>query len=119
MNVVCSRVESKHIRMDNSQLVCVLCNKNLEEDVVCVTKGLKSIIEASQMRRDGLDKKLEGKTTVRIHAMCRKNYTRPSSIRAATTSPVLSVPTTSSTSRRSSEEKLDFKTSCFICEKQP
>jgi hypothetical protein len=107
--------------MENSDIICALCTKSLEGDTVVVTKGLRTIIEVSVTRQDGLHEKLQGKTSVRVHKKCRQNYTRPSSVKAATTTflegPDVSLSSSSSPYLRKFEEKFDYKTMCFICGK--
>ncbi|GBM47820.1 hypothetical protein AVEN_193703-1 [Araneus ventricosus] len=62
--------------------------------------------------------KRERKTKITVHKSCRQKYTRPSSICASIKQKETSesAPTTSSV-LRSSEEKFDFKSDCFICGK--
>lgn len=94
-------------------MLCILCGELLEEDTVVVRKGLKTVIEASVKRDDCVHERLEGKTSVRVHKVCRQNYTRPSSIKSAiasSQSPEASLP-----SLRSLGENFDYKTNCFIC----
>ncbi|XP_063235988.1 uncharacterized protein LOC134538524 [Bacillus rossius redtenbacheri] len=105
--------------MDTINSLCIFCGKELEGGTVIVTKGIQTIIDASLSRKDNLHEKLEGKTNVRVHSVCRQNYTRPTSIKAAialTQSSDVQLPT-SSCYLRSSEEKFDFKSNCFICGK--
>jgi len=61
----------------------ILCNNPLEGDVVIVSKGLTTILQSSIQRKDGIYERLEGKTSIGIHQICRHNYTRPTSIAAA------------------------------------
>ncbi|GBM14361.1 hypothetical protein AVEN_16901-1 [Araneus ventricosus] len=100
--------------MDGSDSVCIFCGNKLENDIVLVEKRLESIIQESLRVEDGRERK----TKITVHKSCRQKYTRPSSIwdsikqketseSASTTSSVL----------RSSEEKFDFKSDCFICGK--
>lgn len=104
--------------MDYLDLPCILCGKDTEGDTIVVTKGLKTITEASILRKDGLHESLEGKSSVRVHKSCRQNYTRPSSIKAATASPpcpAVCIPSTSSPVLRSLGDNFDYKTNCFFC----
>lgn len=99
-------------------VVCIICNNNLDSNTVVVTKGLKKINEASLIRGDRLHEKIEGRKSVEVHKVCRQNYTRPTSIKAATASlhrPDEALTSTSIPILRNLGDTFDFKTNCFIC----
>lgn len=63
---------------------CFICNKpiTLESDVVLLkSKGVDSLISASKQRLD--DKWLKFNEHMKVHIKCRKDYTRPQSIKTA------------------------------------
>lgn len=105
--------------MDDLNIQCVFCRKYFERDGVVVKRGLKKIIESSLKRNDGIHEKLEGKTEIRVHSECRHNYTRDTSIKAAVAArkheDISWGASTSSTALRSTCQKFDFITNCFIC----
>lgn len=107
--------------MDDFNVICAICRKTLVSDlpVVTVQRGLTKIIESSLERGDGLNIKLEGKTSICVHVICRQNYTRPTTIKASTASgkPSTSADSTLLPTLRSTECKFYFKTCCFLCGK--
>lgn len=110
--VVC---ECRCCIMDHREPVkCVICGADIERGVDGTRvseKGLQTLRKASLQRKDGKHENFEGVTSLIVHTSCRKQYTRPSSVKAAAKSP------TTSTSRdlRSSQDKFDFQTKCFLC----
>lgn len=61
---------------------CCICENliYLESDVVTLkSKGVDSLINASKQRFDG--KWLKFNETIKVHSKCRKDYTRPQSIK--------------------------------------
>jgi hypothetical protein len=61
-------------------LSCLICEKVLEKGAKTENvkeKGLRTIREASKIRRDGLLEKLsETSKGLTVHELCRRNYTR-------------------------------------------
>ena len=58
--------------MANFETICIICNQELKEDTVIVTKGLKTIYDASLRRKDGLHEKLGEKTAIKVNKSCRQ-----------------------------------------------
>lgn len=55
--------------------VCVICNENVNEGGVKVTKkGLASLVNASKQRIDGKHEIFERKEDIIVHKECRKSY---------------------------------------------
>lgn len=103
---------------------CLLCDQILGSPSGVVTvgwKGIRSLLIASERRKDHLCSKLRGIEFIRIHIECRKEYTRGSSINAfvkqqsaADASSLVqgsSLPQT----RSSVKISFEFKTKCFFC----
>ncbi|GBM49895.1 hypothetical protein AVEN_92161-1 [Araneus ventricosus] len=64
--------------------VCFICSKPLtESEIVAVERGLKTWIDSIIERNDGCIEYLKDTQSVRIHAQCRKMYTRKTSIAVA------------------------------------
>ena len=58
---------------------CLICGEMFYSDeAVVVTKGMKTLNEASRIRKDDLFMKLEGCDEVTLHMKCLKDYTRKS-----------------------------------------
>lgn len=94
---------------------CLLCNLSLETGkVVTVSRGIDTIIKASIARGDGLEEALKQTHPLTVHEQCRKNYTRPSSIKSSTKSSTVSHESHNVTTRASAL-KFDFEKSCIIC----
>ena len=103
-----------------SQL-CFICNKLLTEgETVTVSRGMKTLIDASIERGDEFVDYLRSEKSVTVHVNCRKSYIRKSSIAAikrqhedgqASTSKV-SPPRTRA---RVSESDFCFKKYCLFC----
>ena len=98
---------------------CIICGDGkISAVLVIVTKGLKTICEASEARNDELHIKLHDVTSAYVHEVCRKLYTRPSSIASA-----LKIANTSSSNKdilpgrelRSSVSSFKFKIHCILC----
>ena len=92
--------------------LCLLCEKHVsQEDLVIVTRGLDTIRNSSIRRNDGIAEQLEGLTSINVHSICRRNYTRESSIVSA----VNPSPQKRLKTFRSSLEPFDFKQHCLFC----
>lgn len=61
---------------------CIFCQKELNCDVTLVERGLENIIPTSLKVKDGVHDQLKGLKNVKVHRLCRQNYTRPTSIAA-------------------------------------
>ena len=79
-------------------------------------------MQASLTRKDGLAEQLQKASPLRIHATCRRNYTRPIGIKACTSSsPVCptGIPLQNQDAEtphlRSSHTTFDFKKDCLFC----
>ena len=62
---------------------CFICNKLLTEDeIVTVSREMKTLIDASIERGDGFVNYLRSAKSVTVHVDCRKSYIQKSSIAA-------------------------------------
>ncbi|XP_029341748.1 uncharacterized protein LOC100571724 isoform X2 [Acyrthosiphon pisum] len=64
--------------------LCFICDKELSVESECVsvkTKGIANLINSSKARFDNKWKSLVNLENVLVHKDCRKNYTRPDTIR--------------------------------------
>ena len=103
-----------------SQL-CFICNKLLTEaETVTVSRGMKTLIDASIERGDEFVDYLRSEKSVTVRVDCRKSYTRKTSIAAikrqyedgqASTSKVCPLRTRA----RVSESDFCFKKCCLFC----
>lgn len=95
--------------------ICLLCCKSLTEgEVVVVGRGLPTLIHASQERKDEKHKIMANANELTVHALCRKNYTRPSSIKAFT-KPEVGEPAHKVPRLRPREVRFDYKKNCLFC----
>jgi len=61
--------------------ICFLCDEELSaEEAVTVTKGLDTIRKSSVQRGDRIAERLTGLSSINVHTICRKTYTRKFSI---------------------------------------
>ena len=94
--------------MEDLPKFCILCEptgNNTFGKAVCVTRGLKKIIETSTSRGDNIKELLKTQTSIVVHVKCRKDYTR------RTDSTSKKVDGTHETRRG-----FDFKSQCIFCE---
>lgn len=54
--------------------VCFICNEDLTEDTVTVTRGLKTLIDVSKMRDDNHHLFLQKQSALEMHRKCRLKY---------------------------------------------
>ena len=97
--------------------ICVICNEEVKDAGVTVTKGINTLIKCSIERKDEIHRLLVNVDVIKVHTVCRQNYTRPSNIKAA----LKAQNSESSTSQRLLREldtKFDFKHDCLLCEKK-
>ena len=64
-------------------MVCIICKVTSPDTVEVGEKGWKTLVMSSLDRGDGLNELFKKATPLRIHALCRKNYTRNCSILSA------------------------------------
>lgn len=63
---------------------CFICEKTISDDAVTVgPEAIQTLINSSKKREDGKHELLSGRDLIAVHRNCRKNYTRPSNIKAA------------------------------------
>ncbi|XP_028418322.1 uncharacterized protein LOC114543611 [Dendronephthya gigantea] len=95
----------------NQQSICILCDEELlAEESVTVTRGMETIRKSSEQRGDGIAERLDGLSSIDVHIICRKNYTRQSSIKA-----VLQPSPKKQKTLRSSMTQFNFKQHCLFC----
>lgn len=75
--------------------ICVICNEEVKDRGVSVTKGIHTLIDASKERKDTIHKYLSNNNEIRVHIKCRKNYIKPSNIKAAALKARCAEPSTS------------------------
>lgn len=110
---------------DKSWGKCFVCDGEVlksEGDAVSVgMKGLQGLKEASLQRKDEKVKKLAWLTTLVMHASCRKEYTRKTSIEAylkkseEKSSERKNEPSTSGSVFISTPQSFDMKEQCLYC----
>ena len=95
----------------NQASICFLCDEVLVPDEsVTVTRGIDTIRKSSEQRGDGIAKRLHSLSSINVHIICRKNYTRQSSILA-----VLQPSPKKQKTLRSSMIQFNFKQHCLFC----
>lgn len=103
---------------------CLLCGESLDvasKPTNEVQRGIDALRNASKLRGDtAVFEKLVGIRCVKVHSECRKNYTRPSSLKAYSVSEQEIVPQCSSRLVRSdTDHGFDIKTHCLFCGNDP
>lgn len=101
-------------------LRCLLCGESLScGETVKIVGGMKTLIDASNQRKDALFDTLTNLSSVVVHIACRKNYTRKSSITSALKTSASQAAEASSSQTlptlRSSLAPFNFKTACLFC----
>lgn len=98
---------------------CPVCDKDVvkgSKDVSEVKqKGILGLIKASKDRKDDKHQVFHALTSVLIHTNCRKNYTRPDTIKKDVRVASTSQEEAGSSQLRSSAPQFDFKTNCLLC----
>ena len=93
---------------------CFICDLSLcQGETVNVSKGLSTLINASEKRKDGKHANLKNIQNITVHTNCRREYTRDRNIRKYLNSP-LNQNTPRDIELRSSE-RFDFKKLCILC----
>ena len=63
------------------KMTCLICDCDLDGEATKISQsGLNTLKAASTRRQDGLHEAFENATNLRLHAQCRKDYTRETSI---------------------------------------
>lgn len=96
---------------------CFLCGQITGENrTVLGKKGLLGLIKASDLRKDGKKSVFETMLGASVHNNCRKQYTSPTAIKAASkSSSLLTSPSTGRLRSASKEIKAQI---CIFCEKE-
>lgn len=63
-----------------SQLISVICNQEVKDSGVSVSKGIHTLIDANKEWKDTNHIYLSNINEIKVHIKCRENYTRPSNI---------------------------------------
>lgn len=95
--------------------VCFICDSALEDGskvTVVKEKGLKTFCEASRQRNDGKGVHLKGKTSIKVHEKCRKQYINEKLIAAYVKRAQQGG---QKQQLRSSVPAFSFKNHCFLC----
>jgi hypothetical protein len=98
---------------------CFVCDEEVTASSPDVSKvgekGIVSLKKASQERGDGKISQLANVTSLLVHTLCRKNYTRTQSIAAFKKQEASTSAQPETSVLRSALPKFDFKKNCFIC----
>ncbi|KAG8180207.1 hypothetical protein JTE90_027919 [Oedothorax gibbosus] len=100
---------------------CFICSKPLNESkIVVVDRGIKTLIDSSVERNDGLFEHLKDQKSITIHMECRKIYTRKSTIVAVKRQNEIEEASTSKSSpprtrARVNESHFCLKKDCLFC----
>ncbi|KAK3923564.1 Tyrosine--tRNA ligase [Frankliniella fusca] len=89
---------------------CILCDDTKCGDVVCVKRGLETLVEVSKKKKDGIAAKLHGRDSITVHKDCRKKYINHVK-EVAECDKENNVPL----KRRSSSSIFDFNAHCLYC----
>ena len=100
--------------------ICIICLKSIDpkDSATLHEKGLKSLQESSKQRQDGLYLRLNSaETPQKVHVLCRKNYTRPSTIAKARreSEHLFDENIEPPAKRRSQTPVFDIKNDCLYC----
>ena len=80
---------------------CIICQRPLSIEIVAQVgeKGIRTLLLASEKRRDNLDLTLRPLSSIAVHVRCRKSYTDPRSFAKAAIQNDAYCPTTSHENR--------------------
>ena len=92
---------------------CVLCKEKSPSTVAVTDKGRRTLVASSLARDDDLHKIFETVKTLRVHSLCRKNYTRKPYIPKKSLCQEENVDTVQLRSIKS--QTFDIKTHCIFC----
>lgn len=97
--------------------VCVFCKKTLSDGklVNVGAKGLQTILLASKKKGDHISEEIMDKTSITVHEICRKNYTRADYVKKTTEKPTDKI---QEQTLRSSFKSFDFQNNCLVCGKE-
>ena len=97
---------------------CLICKENLGSTYVSIQeRGLKTLIESSLKRNDGLHVLFQKADPLQVHEVCHKGYTRQTSIEAAIkkTGGVEMVEDILPPTLRSTVPGFDISSQCIYC----
>lgn len=93
---------------------CFICELSLNQGkTVNVSKGITNLINASLKRKDGKHAGLENIQTIKVHTICRREYTRDRKIQKYLDD--TETQSASSDVQLRSSNKFDFKKNCLLC----
>lgn len=70
-------------RMSNQSNICAICSDCTDSDcLILVTRGIKTLLEASKLRKDQKHVLFESVDSVYVYKKCRNSYTKRTSITA-------------------------------------
>lgn len=103
--------------MDNNCFICDNCDKELveSESVLVKAKGIATLINSSKQRLDNKWTMLTDLEFIRVHAVCRKNYTRPDTIKKCANEQNETTMLSPTKGKLRSTCIFNFKDNCLFC----
>lgn len=99
---------------------CFICGKEIieNESVLVKAKGIAAFIKSSKQRLDDKWKTLVNVENVKVHPDCRRNYTRPDSIKKYVNQQKEMMMTSPVKGKLRSTYVFNFKKNCLFCDKK-
>lgn len=99
---------------------CFICEKEIieNESVLVKAKGIAALIKSSKQRLDDKWKTLVNVENVEVHPDCRRNYTRPDSIKKYVNQQKEMMMTSPVKGKLRSNYVFNFKKNCLFCDKK-
>lgn len=101
--------------------LCFICDKELSVESECVSvkaKGIANLINSSKTRFDNKWKSLVNLKNVLVHKDCRKNYTRPDTIRKCVNEKESTSNISPVKGKLRSNYIFKFKEKCLFCDNE-
>jgi len=97
---------------------CFICEKELveSESVLVKAKGIAALINSSKQRLDDKWKTLVSLENVQVHPGCRRNYTRPDTIKKYVNQQKEMMMTSPVKGKLRSTYVFNFKKNCLFCD---
>jgi len=74
--------DDKENKDGDNEMNCVICNKSTPATVNITEKGLITLVSTSYEKGDDVHKRVNDSKATRIHIICRRDYTRKSTVAA-------------------------------------
>lgn len=103
--------------VESQLIISVICNEEVKESGVSVSKGIHTLIDASKEIKGTNHIYFSNINKIKVHNKFRENYTGPCNIKVAALKARCAEPSTSQHYLREVEDRFDFKRDCLLCKK--